>query len=430
MPGIAGFRISGPAGDAAVWRERLASAGEQVARLTAAFGTGDLDELGRRFEARIALESKRSGFEAELNALLAGNDPANLLRRAEELGERLRKLCVEFPGWETNPPDANALKAAREARRTEREAVGGKAREEWQSAEKRRGAAEIGLTKTTGVLDRNRQETAGAETELAALTADGKSPEEREQERIRRRRECESAEAELAEIERELALLPADAVKRAAALRDRCARLQDEAGRAEHGLAVAEAGARALLDHGPYEVLSDAEERASELERLCAAEQFRLDAVRKLYETLQAAKERALAGLAEPVAKAATAILSRIAGRSFAEVRLGQELGAGAVLPGDEAGKSAIDELSGGEREQVYLATRLALADILTRDEPHTVVLDDVLLNTDDERLGRVLELIEEREDRMRFLILTCHPERYSALQNARMITLENFEVR
>ncbi|HWR52778.1 MAG TPA: hypothetical protein VN428_16830, partial [Bryobacteraceae bacterium] len=430
MPGTAAFRISGPAGDAAVWRKRLASAGEQLAALTAAFRTDQPTELARRVETLGVLDSKRIRLEADLAALLNGAAPDVLASHAEELARRRRGLCGEFPEWEANPPDAAALKAAREARRSERDGAARVARQAWQTTEAQRSAAELAFSKATAALDRNRDDSEKAEAELALLMADGKPAEEREQDLMRRRRECESAESDLAEVERELALLPADAVERAAVLRRRCGELQEETGRAERAFGDAEAGARALLAHGPYEVLSGAEERVAELERRCAADQFRLDSIRILWETLDAAKARALAGLAEPVALAATEILTRIAGRAFAEVQLGEGLGPGAVLPGGGDGKCGIGELSGGEQEQVYLATRLALADVLTRDEPHTVVLDDVLLNTDDDRLGRILELIEERAARMNFLILTCHPERYSALSRATQITLENFEVR
>jgi len=44
------------------------------------------------------------------------------------------------------------------------------------------------------------------------------------------------------------------------------------------------------------------------------------------------------------------------------------------------------------------------------------VVLDDPLVDTDADRLSRALELIHERADRLQFVILTCHAERYLSL--------------
>jgi uncharacterized protein YhaN len=41
------------------------------------------------------------------------------------------------------------------------------------------------------------------------------------------------------------------------------------------------------------------------------------------------------------------------------------------------------------------------------------------MVNTDTERMARVLELIAEKSVRLQFLILTCHPGRYLELPNA-----------
>ena len=85
----------------------------------------------------------------------------------------------------------------------------------------------------------------------------------------------------------------------------------------------------------------------------------------------------------------------------------------------------AIDEISGGEREQVHLAVRLALADVLFDDQRQLVVLDDVLTATDPARFARVLPILEEAAERFQILILTCHPERYRGLSEAKFVDLE-----
>ena len=75
--------------------------------------------------------------------------------------------------------------------------------------------------------------------------------------------------------------------------------------------------------------------------------------------------------------------------------------------------------MSAGEQEQIYFATRLALAEVLSEKERQVLVLDDPLVNTDTHRLARVLELIAEKSARLQFVILTCHPGRYLELPNA-----------
>jgi hypothetical protein len=52
------------------------------------------------------------------------------------------------------------------------------------------------------------------------------------------------------------------------------------------------------------------------------------------------------------------------------------------------------------------------------------VVLDDVLNATDTGRLARMLTLLEEAASRLQIVILTCHPERYRALEAAAFFDL------
>jgi uncharacterized protein YhaN len=84
-----------------------------------------------------------------------------------------------------------------------------------------------------------------------------------------------------------------------------------------------------------------------------------------------------------------------------------------------------LHNLSGGEQEQLYLVARLALAEVLAKHQRQLVVLDDVLNATDSGRLARLLNLMEEVSDRLQIIILTCHPERYRALEGAEFFELK-----
>ncbi|MBN1909968.1 MAG: hypothetical protein JW818_09530, partial [Pirellulales bacterium] len=52
-------------------------------------------------------------------------------------------------------------------------------------------------------------------------------------------------------------------------------------------------------------------------------------------------------------------------------------------------------------------------------------VLDDILTATDNARLVRTLNLLDEAADRFQILILTCHPERYRGLDRTKFVDLE-----
>jgi uncharacterized protein YhaN len=118
-------------------------------------------------------------------------------------------------------------------------------------------------------------------------------------------------------------------------------------------------------------------------------------------------------------------MLSRIAGTRLGMVRLTESFVPAGVHP--EIAEEAVEwsNLSGGEQEQLFLIARLALGQVLAASERQLVVLDDVLNATDTGRLSRVLHLLEEASDRLQIVILTCHQERYRALDQADFFDLQ-----
>ena len=146
-----------------------------------------------------------------------------------------------------------------------------------------------------------------------------------------------------------------------------------------------------LSAQGPYSALARTEEEVVRLRRELAAEELRVAAVKLLRDSVAECRSAALAAVAAPVESAATRMLQRIAGSRLGRVQLGDTFEPGHVLPELAEGSVSVGQVSGGEREQIYLATRLALADVLARGERQLVVLDDVLTATDTGRLARVM---------------------------------------
>ena len=68
--------------------------------------------------------------------------------------------------------------------------------------------------------------------------------------------------------------------------------------------------------------------------------------------------------------------------------------------------------LSTGTREQVYLAFRIAIVDHLDAGrEPLPLLLDEVLVNWDEQRAGRALELLRALSLERQIFLFTCHPQ-------------------
>lgn len=77
-------------------------------------------------------------------------------------------------------------------------------------------------------------------------------------------------------------------------------------------------------------------------------------------------------------------------------------------------------ELSGGAREQLAVIVRVAMATVLAKDHASMpLILDDILGWTDDERLRRMLRVIELAAREMQVILLTCHPTRFARFVNA-----------
>lgn len=180
-----------------------------------------------------------------------------------------------------------------------------------------------------------------------------------------------------------------------------------------------------LCAQGTYSALALAEEKVVQLEQDVKREELRLEAIKALYETVAACRNEAIASVFGPVEVAATRTFQRIAGRRLGNIKVGEGFVPSGVAPEGMPDTVLLDNLSGGEQEQLYLATRLALADVLRKDETQLVVLDDVLTATDTGRLAKVMNILEESAQRLQLLILTCHPERYRGLRNGHFFDLE-----
>jgi uncharacterized protein YhaN len=106
--------------------------------------------------------------------------------------------------------------------------------------------------------------------------------------------------------------------------------------------------------------------------------------------------------------------LARITGGRYERLLLADGAGAApflldaAHLPGPSP---VAPPLSTGTREQTWLALRLAIVDHLDRDrEPLPLFLDEVLVNWDEERRARGLDLLADSAGTRQVFLFTCHP--------------------
>lgn len=426
LPGLGRIRASGPVESVEAFRTQRDEAARKLAQLTEGFPSADLEELEARSDRANELEQCVAQAETELKTLLAGEQPEDLEQERAKLAQVQAQILEAFPGWAGRAPDVAALQEAARAARREYETALAGAQGAWERAREAREAAAHRHTAERTRLEEREKQHRSLRVHLDGLTSDGKTPEQREAESKAVALAWEAARSALGETERLLAEFPDDPADTAERLERQLQAAEQAATEALEKEKTEEGKLAQLAAQGPYSALAQAQEEAAKLARELERETAREAAVRLLQDTVKQCRSEALAAVAGPVEAAATRLFRRIAGRRLGPVRFADAFQPAHVEPELAGGAVSVEEVSGGEKEQIFLATRLALAEVLARQERQLVVLDDILLATDAARLARVMAVLEEAAQRLQIAILTCHPERYGGLRGARFLDLES----
>lgn len=170
----------------------------------------------------------------------------------------------------------------------------------------------------------------------------------------------------------------------------------------------------------PHTELALAEARRDAALDFHHSEQRRAKAIERLHQLFSSSREAIDSSIIQPLADRISGYLQCLFGPA-AEVRVnlsdtGIE-GFDLIRPGDPV--FSFSTLSGGTKEQVAAAVRLAMAEILATDHNGSlpILFDDAFAYTDPDRvqfLQRMLDLAATRG--LQIIVLTCTPADYSAL--------------
>ena len=153
-------------------------------------------------------------------------------------------------------------------------------------------------------------------------------------------------------------------------------------------------------------------ERREELRALLSEERLRGASLERdakatdlLARVLREASEDAQRHFAEPVRRRVQPYLSML--MPEAELEIDADLRIRGLRRNDR--EEPFEALSMGTREQLAVLARLAFADILHDDgRPTPVLLDDVLVYSDDERFDRMKAILKQASERQQVLVFTC----------------------
>ena len=163
--------------------------------------------------------------------------------------------------------------------------------------------------------------------------------------------------------------------------------------------------------------LAQKREQLSSLQTEYDAITLAMDALTQANTTLQNRFSPALGARAAEIFSAITA------GR-YGKVLLSRDFSLSAEMAGDPVGRS-IRLLSQGAADQLYLAVRLAICDmVLPAEKRVPLILDDALVSFDDDRLHAALDYLLAESEKRQILLFTCQKREMDYLSGRKNVTV------
>lgn len=427
---LARLRIRpGQATNLAEARQSLQKAEAKRRESLANLGVATIEEAAAVSERRVQLDGRLEVLKAELAAM--GDDTieaqVSLARQAKAEADTRAVRLAQQAGIKLPTDLDEARRRREEAERNSEEAEQEEkrshtafesARERCKQAEEHVAAARVKAAE----LETRRQETA---TRIATLEDVHGSDEVRTRTRMDRQDVRQRTGQEVDVLRTDLTALQPEALK---SDEQRLNTAMDSAQRTIHTAEQEQAAVRERMRlHGTTDPHADLELSRARLER--AQMRFReLDtqakAIQHLTDLAETAQQRMAQQFTRPLAEAVQGYLECIFGVGTS---LGLEWKADAgkfsTLAANRErqglGTFPFAALSGGAREQVGVAMRLAMAQVLAsgHDNCLPIVLDDAFTNSDPERVGLLHRMLyRAAEQGLQVIVLTSNPEHYSTL--------------
>ncbi|NQW99152.1 hypothetical protein HQ447_00735, partial [bacterium] len=402
-------------------------AGAKLNRALDQLTVSDLDEAADIAARRQVLEQQIATTEARLQALGATELPAALAaavveRDAAEAEVERRRLAIPE---ELSVPDS--LESARLRQNATRGSL-----EEFERAEStRRQNADSCRTahqRAAAAHTAHRETLETARQNLGNLTASANALESNHGDSAARALALEQvletetrAKATLAATQDALAgLNPQELASSQAAFSRRISIQETNQSDAATRLAIARNTLALDGSQDPVADWANAKARLASLQEEHAREERRAKAIALLQGLFSESQTAISAQVTQPIADRITGYLECVFGPGVrARLAFGDDGGESLELIRPGGATFAFETLSGGAKEQVAAAVRLAMAEILAADHGGCLplVFDDAFAYADPERvqsLQRMLDLAATRG--LQVIVLTCTPRDYLAL--------------
>jgi chromosome segregation ATPase len=389
-------------------REAKSTAAEALAQALSLWKVRDLDEAVGIHERLAEHDRQLADLDSRLRALSTRS--VELLREDQlRVEHELAELGPEEDLAEAGSVSRAELDAAEDAvriARSETNAASSAASEYREGTATRRAGLDLKQTEQQRLQRQiaDRPAAAVLQTQVVAGVS-----------------EREQSQVSLADAQRAFEDLGGDEVQAdAQRLRVAAEGLQTRVQAAQSTVDQLKGSLRRLMAEGHYETVQQAEgglaQAKTELDRV----ERQAAAAKRLWETLSDERRKVVERLTAPVIQRVKPYLQ--------ELFPGSTLDAGEALEiaGLQSGnlKEPYEALSGGAQEQLSLLTRIGLAEILADEERLPLILDDVLINTDPERIKRLHRVLFRAADKLQVLLFSCHDVLFDGLGAERVVTL------
>ncbi|MDF1851859.1 MAG: AAA family ATPase [Verrucomicrobiales bacterium] len=395
-------------------------------------GIPDLEHARQVRSERQALEDEKRILDSELSK----ENPEERRQAKEKAQQEIIRYEAEVKRRSERSPDFGAPHSRSDARtlwescRDQLESL----EEGLQTARQETTAARTVLETTIEEIDRLQKAISTAEREQLELAAllQAKSeplgdPETWEEKRASLTSAFEEANRKREASEKEWAALSPDTIEASISRFSRALEMRKaELEAAGQKRAVAQSVLSQDGSSDPVASLARAKARAESAQARHRSLWKRAEAIRLLRDRFAEEQQKLSDQFSQPLAEKVTSYLAQIFGPSArATVSVDDGVIGGWTMTRDQ-GTFEFADLSGGTREQVAAAVRLALAEILAADHGGTlpVVFDDAFTNSDPSRIQSLQSMLDLASCKgLQIILLTCTPEDYISL-GARTIPL------
>ncbi len=167
-------------------------------------------------------------------------------------------------------------------------------------------------------------------------------------------------------------------------------------------------------------------DQISRLEEELVRQQAEYDALRLSLDALQAANTTLQNRFSPELGRRAAEIFADMTGSTWSHILLDREFHLSAESGSDPTRRS-VQLLSAGTADQLYLAVRLAICEmILPPEQNPPLILDDALLTFDDARLSTTLDCLTRLGAQRQILLFTCQGREAALLRGRPGVHITN----